>query len=432
VSASESDEHLGGFIVEDPPSEDEEDREEKGSDSDSEGDGVGGLEARGGNLMVPGSGADGGGEDGPQQEDPEEEADGGSHSLSHAALHFRLQHAEDRRDITNLIAATTGGTLSHEEAFAVWLEDLAYQARAYVDGGGAGAGARPSTPRQRRAAGRIERPLCTRRESTLGSSAWRADFVRDLAGRPVYRSVELPEQAAAERCGACGRCSHRLTHRIELGGPAYDSRRTWEVSRDLGHADWDACLREREGQGEEGGPELTTLTYLVGGHCRARTGLYHSLLHYKFRVFDSICGMLAGTNSTVATRMMEKENGQTLDPFLRSKRGRVEKQESTLDAEEVDGASNHPNRLMPMSVEELIENTAFTEREYQRCGSLLQEAEEAWGSAKGEIFQNDPKRMSGCAGKKHMVRIVDGKNKKKRLKPLEKRQQTLTFMKGEV
>ena len=63
---------------------------------------------------------------------------------------------------------------------------------------------------------------------------------------------------------------------------------------------------------------------------------------------------------------------------------------------------------------------------------MLQEAEEAWGSAKGEIFQNDPKRMSGCAGKKHMVRIVDGKNKKKRLKPLEKRQQTLTFMKGEV
>jgi hypothetical protein len=69
--------------------------------------------------------------------------------------------------------------------------------------------------------------------------------------------------------------------------------------------------------------DIEPKTFYVGGHCRARTELYHSLLHFKFLVFDEILGLLSGDHSNVAVRMQLKANGQVLDRFLsKKKRGK--------------------------------------------------------------------------------------------------------------
>lgn len=86
----------------------------------------------------------------------------------------------------------------------------------------------------------IENLICTHRESLLGSSAWRTDFLKELQSRPFYM---LRKGAAAcyfydcgvagsgwdeERCQACGRTSQRPEYQIHLFGPIYQASKIWE------------------------------------------------------------------------------------------------------------------------------------------------------------------------------------------------------------
>ena len=312
--------------------------------------------------------------------------------MSHAALAFQMQlnqQAALQEEDLLVEVMMANRSLSEDEAFRIWLEDLALQAEAHHK-----STIHVSTFRQQKAASLIERPLCTRRESTLGSSAWRPDFRDELKHRALYRSFELHQLAVPDdvrHCGACGRSSHSITHRIEFSGPRYSADRTWQSSRDLKHTDWEACLggRTTMDHGDKGSDDedIEPKIFFVGGHCRARTELYHSLLHFKFLVFDEILGLLSGDHN-VAVRMQLKANGQVLDRFLsKKKRGK---------------GAGESDVHRPMSAEELMRNGGFVERQYERCRNLTEESEEKWGGHKGEMFKGGgrfgaPKRRKGQA-----------------------------------
>jgi len=352
--------------------------------------------------------------------------------MSHAALNFHMQmvrHDEEQKmGLAEIMSANR--PLSEREAFGIWLEDLALQADAH----------RKNTIHvpslvQQKAASQIERPLCTRRESALGSSAWRKEFRHELKQRPVYRSFELHKLAVPDNvsnCGACGRSSHNITHRIELSGPRYNADRTWECSRDLKHPDWSACLGgcSPETLEEDEDDSSGTVTFFVGGHCKARTQLYHDLLHYKFRVFDSIQGMLSGDRSNVAIRMQLKENGQTMDQFLRKKSIRDQNHSAGSDGD----SGRDESSSTSISVQELIKNKGYVEREYERSRMLVEDAEENWGGLKGVMDWKDSVRpregrnvikMSGPeVGKRRRANITRSEKKRTRL---QKNQTRLEF-----
>ena len=326
--------------------------------------------------------------------------------MSHAALAFQMQlNQQASLQVEDLLVEVmmANRSLSEDEAFRIWLEDLALQAEAHLHA----STVHVSTLRQQKAASLIERPLCTRRESTLGSSAWRPDFRDELKHRPLYRSFELHQLAVPDdvrHCGACGRSSHSITHRIEFSGPRYSADRTWQSSRDLKHTDWEACLggRMTMDHGDKGSDDedIEPKIFYVGGHCRARTELYHSLLHFKFLVYDEILGLLSGDHN-VAVRMQLKANGQVLDRFLsKKKRGK---------------GAGESDAHRPMSAEELMSNGAFVERQYERCRNLTEESEEKWGGHKGEMIKGGgrfgaPKRRKGQATVVSMLGAGSGAN----------------------
>jgi hypothetical protein len=88
----------------------------------------------------------------------------------------------------------------------------------------------------------IENLICTNRESLLGSSAWRRDFLKELQSRPFFmhkRSTASQyfydcgscggnEGWDEERCQACGRTSQKPDHQVILFGPSYNATKSWE------------------------------------------------------------------------------------------------------------------------------------------------------------------------------------------------------------
>ena len=96
------------------------------------------------------------------------------------------------------------------------------------------------------AARQIENLICTHRESLLGSSAWRQDFLKELQSRPFFMSQKQhsanyfndcdgDHSGGQEKCHACGRGSHAPDHRVSLFGPSYPAMKIWE-----GH--WVNCI----------------------------------------------------------------------------------------------------------------------------------------------------------------------------------------------
>jgi hypothetical protein len=87
------------------------------------------------------------------------------------------------------------------------------------------------------AARQVENLVCTHRESLLGSSAWKPDFLKELQSRPFYMVKRASSHCFhdcndygedGEKCQACGRSSQRPDHEIALFGPSYDSKKIWD------------------------------------------------------------------------------------------------------------------------------------------------------------------------------------------------------------
>jgi hypothetical protein len=205
------------------------------------------------------------------------------------------------------------------------------------------------------AAKQVEDLICTTRESLLGSGAWRHDFVEQLQSRPFY-SVSTCSSSHGSKCQACGRGSHNAVNIVFLYGNEYNARKVWTSSTWANEmpayallcdddADSDSediendehvggkgegddssveCLGTTDGNNNEE-KDSTTGTrwwlrqlpqqmlrgkeskWFMGSHCTARTQLYHTLLHYKFRLLYKVREKLERYHRDVSRVMADEK-----------------------------------------------------------------------------------------------------------------------------
>ncbi len=237
-------------------------------------------------------------------------------------------------------------SFSPDEAMAAYIELLA---RAHLSADAiSDIVAKPSAPAHSRllsAARQFENKLCTMRESLLASGAWAgggSEFASELQKRPFYITgpqADMLKDCSDERCAACNRTSKSGTPiHVYLYGCTYNAKEVWMSQRwvDLmpktmfAYHDRNTSLKCTEGgngtsnddvmdSASENGSDSSTsdddaeeivhinprtqwwarkwpgqLTsgresrWTLSGHCKHRTQLYHSLLHYKFRLLLKI------------------------------------------------------------------------------------------------------------------------------------------------
>eukprot|EP01036_Dinobryon_divergens_P029692 gene29692-38821_t len=262
----------------------------------------------------------------------------------------------------------------------------------------------------------IENLICTSRESLLGSSAWKAEFLAQLSSRPFYTvsGVCSGPWMSGGRCMACGRSSQRPDHKVYLFGSSYESKRCWESDR------WDTLLPEalyldlvtipeekpkvekgvakqsvtkkrprrvivlsdddedlnadEEDVSEDhmGEDEATPWwkkrwpqrlvseeesTWELAAHCRSRTQLYHTLLHYKFRLMLKI-------------------------------RERIERECMDIVRQKANSSSGCKKDLHDL-IMRLGDDRKFLQIEVTRFEILLRNATVKWGSSKEELAAAD-------------------------------------------
>ncbi|KAG1695197.1 hypothetical protein DVH05_020576 [Phytophthora capsici] len=113
---------------------------------------------------------------------------------------------------------------------------------------------------------RIERKLCSCRDSVRSGVAWPEDMVNALQHASLFRSFKVP---AEKDCDACSRHQGAATYHVELAGYACDATKLYSNN-------WMRHLKEAVKEAE---PVQTS--FELGSVCHARTLAYWQMLHAK-------------------------------------------------------------------------------------------------------------------------------------------------------
>eukprot|EP01130_Rhizamoeba_saxonica_P011245 TRINITY_DN4665_c0_g1_i1.p1 TRINITY_DN4665_c0_g1~~TRINITY_DN4665_c0_g1_i1.p1 ORF type:complete len:432 (-),score=100.65 TRINITY_DN4665_c0_g1_i1:30-1325(-) len=103
------------------------------------------------------------------------------------------------------------------------------------------------------------------------SSVWSKQFNQDLLSLPNYKSVEILVGATGT-CEVCHKDNKSLVH-IKLYGKPYNS---------------EAFLSGKLKENPVEDTEVEEKEYHIGLHCQARTETFHSLHHFKYKLFQTI------------------------------------------------------------------------------------------------------------------------------------------------
>ncbi|CAM9392912.1 unnamed protein product [Chrysoparadoxa australica] len=227
------------------------------------------------------------GEEGEDEE--EEEPEGGDGAMMYMQINAQLdrEEAEAAEEVEGII------NMNLEEAFTIYVE---YIAHAVEPGEGEkfmkGYAKAPGSKGYRRyhiASDKVEKYICSLRESTLGSMAHKADFLSDLKSYPYFECMNVGhDDLNGVGCQACGRGSHPATWCGNLKGPCYQARELWE------RRDWNKYLPEDWDDEEisETAKTKVAATYMLGATCHNKTQLYHRLFHYKLYLCVVVLDML--------------------------------------------------------------------------------------------------------------------------------------------
>ncbi|OWY98567.1 hypothetical protein PHMEG_00030636 [Phytophthora megakarya] len=116
------------------------------------------------------------------------------------------------------------------------------------------------------AANRIERKLCSCRDTVRSGVAWPEDMVDALKHASIFRSHHV---SAEQDCEACNRRQHVATYHVELAGYACDATNLY------GH-NWMRNLKEAVKNADP-----VQVSFEMGSVCHARTLAYWQMLHAK-------------------------------------------------------------------------------------------------------------------------------------------------------
>ena len=151
----------------------------------------------------------------------------------------------------------------------------------------------------------MENALNDRRLLLVSSSSWKDVFLQDLNTLPAMEGEECGD--VGEECMACNRTNHPATFKVVMKGRPYPSGDLWLY--DMGTAKASPAKTPEKGKASKArkgelrpGPkgkhaskaaiprskDFVRRTYYLGRFCRARTHLYHALLHYKLRLLGTL------------------------------------------------------------------------------------------------------------------------------------------------
>ncbi|KAG7389941.1 hypothetical protein PHYPSEUDO_009199 [Phytophthora pseudosyringae] len=116
------------------------------------------------------------------------------------------------------------------------------------------------------AVNRIERKLCSCRDTVRSGVAWPEDMVDALRHASLFRSSRV---SAEQDCEACNRRQHVATYHVELAGYACDATKLYG-------SNWMGHLKEAV---KEAAP--VQISFEMGSVCHARTLAYWQMLHAK-------------------------------------------------------------------------------------------------------------------------------------------------------
>ena len=131
-------------------------------------------------------------------------------------------------------------------------------------------------------------------QSKFSSSAWKAEFYRELAARPLCHMEKLDanNERRGETCNACGRSNHPSTHMAIFSGRPYDRTTLEELPQD---DDGDEDDEEDEaatddGQGNPLKPERHE--WVLGAVCANNAEQAHRLRHWLWALGSFVDGEL--------------------------------------------------------------------------------------------------------------------------------------------
>ncbi len=151
----------------------------------------------------------------------------------------------------------------------------------------------------------LEDNICTKRESLLGSMAWRQDFWEEMRARPNFLGMDVSYGKREDRCEICGRSSHSCAFQVGLSGPRYDSQALWESSKwvdalpcsidVLGTPAEKVAMQEKAEEEERDWAEEEEVSwYNAGSTCKYKTQCYSVMMHYKYRLVRRVARRLKG------------------------------------------------------------------------------------------------------------------------------------------
>ena len=232
---------------------------------------------------------------------------------------------------------------SQRENFDIWLDDICQQAQHHLTNTNTNTNTKTqykSTKLQKNAGDSIEKKINTVRESSL-AGGWKPEYKDPLSSRCVFTASQGSTKSTATTvCEACGKSGHGDNcFAVVLSGPTVVAKKSWESDPRTRCCDWTKVIvqvpagsecnsesdsdSENENESENGSERKfevevkPTEKFNVGGTCTPKSKRYHELLHYKFRLFDSCLAKLRGDKDTVARLAGKKENGGTMDGFLK-------------------------------------------------------------------------------------------------------------------
>jgi len=153
---------------------------------------------------------------------------------------------------------------------------------------------------------KINKNICSKKESLLSSSSWSQEFINNLKSLPYISTTEY-EFSDLGYCQVCNRTNHYSTYEATFSGVIYNSDTFWE-----------GLIIDNPKQGEK----EDVVKYKMGKFCFKKTTLYHRLHHYKFRLIDlikeKIESMKGLANDEIEAKLMSDKEWYTalFDDYL--------------------------------------------------------------------------------------------------------------------
>jgi hypothetical protein len=135
--------------------------------------------------------------------------------------------------------------------------------------------------------------------------------------------------------------------------------------------------------------------YFLSFHCKNRTRLYHTLLHYKFRLLMNIRARLLRAANVLAGRGMIDAVDDDDSGYRRSSQGGMGSSqsagrgESQFDTSWEQWDADDKQRLLSAAVDELKGDAVFVDQEARRFQTLISETERRYGGREEPVRSVD-------------------------------------------